>query len=173
MDDDMRPGTAKASREAEDEPAHLSCNSTLALLIKKTTITSLNWWSILACTIGDTLILALSHHIQYHHPNLCLIASNIVIESSNKLSQIVVILHYVQPYFCFIRPSPTFCMALEGLGAQMGDTVSFEVLCPGEGLPTTFLHTDEATVIIMFPDRPTQMDGTVSNVFLQTQKIIL
>lgn len=42
-------------------------------------------------------------------------------------------------------------MALEGLGAQMGDTVTLEVLCPGEGLPTTFLCADETTVIIMFP----------------------
>lgn len=42
-------------------------------------------------------------------------------------------------------------MALEGLGAQMCDTVTLEVLCPCEGFPTTLLCTDKATVIIMFP----------------------
>lgn len=42
-------------------------------------------------------------------------------------------------------------MALEGLRAQMGDTVTFEVFCTGEGFPTTLLCTDKATVIIMFP----------------------
>ena len=48
--------------------------------------------------------------------------------------------------------TPTFCMAVEGLGAQMGDTVTLEVLRPGEGLATALLRTDKATVIIMFPD---------------------
>lgn len=43
-------------------------------------------------------------------------------------------------------------MALEGLGAQMGDAVTLEVLCPGEGFPTALFCTDKATVIIMFPN---------------------
>lgn len=42
-------------------------------------------------------------------------------------------------------------MALEGFGAQMGDTVTLEVLCAGEGFPTTLLCADKATIIIMFP----------------------
>lgn len=46
----------------------------------------------------------------------------------------------------------TFCMALEGLGAQMCDTMTLEVLCPREGFSTTLLCTDKASVIIMFPD---------------------
>lgn len=49
-------------------------------------------------------------------------------------------------------------MALEGLGAQMGDTVTFEVFCTGEGFPTTLLCTDKATVIIMFPDEHREGD---------------
>lgn len=47
--------------------------------------------------------------------------------------------------------STTFCMALEGLGAQMGDTVTFQVLCPGEGFPTSLLCAHKAAVIIVFP----------------------
>lgn len=50
----------------------------------------------------------------------------------------------------------TFCMALEGLGTKMCDTVTFEVLSPGEGLPTAFLRTDKPTVVIMFPDENTE-----------------
>ena len=46
----------------------------------------------------------------------------------------------------------TFSMALEGLGAQMGDTMTLEVLCPGERFTTTLLCAHKATVIIMFPD---------------------
>lgn len=49
-------------------------------------------------------------------------------------------------------------MALEGLGAQMGDTVTLEVLSSGEGFPTTLLCTDKATVIIVFPDKHREGD---------------
>lgn len=42
-------------------------------------------------------------------------------------------------------------MALEGLGAQMGNTVTLKVLCSGEGFPTTLFCTDKTAVIIMFP----------------------
>lgn len=44
-------------------------------------------------------------------------------------------------------------MALEGFCTQMGDTVTFEVLGPGEGFPTTLLCADKASVIIVFPDK--------------------
>lgn len=54
---------------------------------------------------------------------------------------------------CVLVPVRTFCMALEGFGAQMGDTVTLEVLCAGEGFPTTLLCADKATIIIMFPDK--------------------
>lgn len=46
----------------------------------------------------------------------------------------------------------TFCVALERLGAQVCDAVALQVLGSGEGLPTTLLCADEATVIVMFPD---------------------
>ena len=46
---------------------------------------------------------------------------------------------------------PTFGVALEGLGAQVGDAVALEVLRPGEGLPTALLRTGEASVVVMLP----------------------
>lgn len=45
----------------------------------------------------------------------------------------------------------TFCVALEGLGAQVGDAVAFEVLCAGEGLAAALLRTGEATVVVVLP----------------------
>lgn len=48
-------------------------------------------------------------------------------------------------------PAHTFCVALEGLCAQMGDAVTLEVLRPGEGFPTTLHCTDKTTVIVVFP----------------------
>lgn len=47
----------------------------------------------------------------------------------------------------------TFYWALERLSAQVGDTVAFQVLCTGKGLPTPFFWTGEAPIIIMFPGR--------------------
>ena len=55
-------------------------------------------------------------------------------------------------------------MALEGLGAQMCDAVTLEVLRPGEGFPTTLLCADEATVIIMFPDKHREGDFGQSDI---------
>lgn len=46
----------------------------------------------------------------------------------------------------------TFSVALERLGAQMSDAVALEVLGSGEGLPTTLLRADKATVVVVFPD---------------------
>ena len=46
---------------------------------------------------------------------------------------------------------PTFGVALEGLGAQVGDAVALEVLRPGEGLPTALLRTGEASVVVVLP----------------------
>lgn len=47
----------------------------------------------------------------------------------------------------------TFYWALERLSAQVGDTVAFQVLCTGKGLPTPFFWTGEAPIIIMLPGR--------------------
>ena len=46
---------------------------------------------------------------------------------------------------------PTFGMALEGLGAQVGDAMALEVLRPSEGLPTALLLTGEASVVVVLP----------------------
>lgn len=42
---------------------------------------------------------------------------------------------------------------MEGFRAQVGDAVTFQVLCPRKGFPTTLLCTDKTAVIIVFPDK--------------------
>lgn len=48
--------------------------------------------------------------------------------------------------------TPTVYVALKGLGAQVGDAVALEVLCPGEGLATALLWAGEAPVVVMLPE---------------------
>lgn len=57
----------------------------------------------------------------------------------------------VQAAACGKLGITAFCMALEGLGAQMCDTVTLKVLGAGEGLSTALLCADKTTVVIMFP----------------------
>ena len=42
-------------------------------------------------------------------------------------------------------------MALERFGAQVGDAMAFQVLCPGEGLAAAVLRAGKAAVIVVLP----------------------